>query len=247
LKSTRLQPLIFWLFLVIGGAAGCGSNGQPSGKGTGGAGAAGTHGGTGAGGGGAGAAGSHGGGGAGGGGAGGGAAGAGGAGGGAAGAGGAGGGAGAAGTQGGAGPEGGAGGAGGGTAGTQGGAGPDGGGAGGTTDGGNGDGSTADVAPNLDLSGKWYMVCCNAIYSSNVTFIQTGTTLGGMFTDSNNDPVGTIVGTVNGFDVMFTRTWDTYSQVYMLTLSPDGKTLTGTFTGTHDPSVDYYDVTMTRL
>jgi hypothetical protein len=91
------------------------------------------------------------------------------------------------------------------------------------------------------------MVCCNAIYSSNVTFIQTGTTLGGMFTDSNNDPVGTIVGTVNGFDVMFTRTWDTYSQVYMLTLSPDGKTLTGTFTGTHDPSVDYYDVTMTRL
>ena len=104
---------------------------------------------------------------------------------------------------------------------------------------------SADAStPNLDLTGQWHMVCCDSKYTAEVTFLQTGTSISGSFS-VNDGTGGTFTGSVVGYAVTFTRTFENGTEVFTLTLSQDGNTMTGSLSGVHDPLVDTL-VTMTR-
>src|SRR5215218_9824400 len=83
-----------------------------------------------------------------------------------------------------------------------------------------------------NLSGKWDLVCCDGKYTGKVTLVQEGDKITGTYDDASQ-----IEGEIKGNTVTLRRRWATGAQDYTLEVSPDGKTLTGTFSGTRDASV----------
>jgi hypothetical protein len=104
-----------------------------------------------------------------------------------------------------------------------------------------------------NVSGTWDMVCCSNKYRVKITLIQDGAKISGYFGEnggnSNDGTGGTIEGQINGTTLTFTRRHaigtQNYVQSYVLTLSRDGRTLTGSYSGDVDTSVGR-DVTATR-
>jgi hypothetical protein len=89
-----------------------------------------------------------------------------------------------------------------------------------------------DSSPGGQLSGQWDFVCCSGRYRGGIVFRQNGKWLEGYFYREDHP----ISGEINGSTVKFKRTFSGGSQDYTMTLSPDGKTLTGSFTGDGDQS-----------
>jgi len=83
------------------------------------------------------------------------------------------------------------------------------------------------------VSGTWDLVCCSNKYRSILVLQQNGNRLTGYMVN----PEQKLEGSINGNTLRFTRNFSGGSQEYALTLSPDGRTLTGNFTGTRDTSV----------
>ncbi len=95
-----------------------------------------------------------------------------------------------------------------------------------------------------DISGTWKFVCCSGKYWGEIDLtLDENNKIKGQFYDMANKSGGTIDGTVKGDDVLFTR--NKGEQDYKLTLSADGKTMSGFFVGIHDGSVGT-EVAMTR-
>ncbi|HEV7701659.1 MAG TPA: hypothetical protein VGO43_15620 [Pyrinomonadaceae bacterium] len=88
-----------------------------------------------------------------------------------------------------------------------------------------------------DVSGTWDLVCCSGRYTGKLTLTQSGNKIGGYFGETSNGSTGKVDGAINGTSLTFRRTWSGGVQDYTLTLSSDGKTLTGSFNGTRDTSV----------
>jgi hypothetical protein len=100
-----------------------------------------------------------------------------------------------------------------------------------------------------DVTGLWSFACCDGKYSGTIALVQSGSVLTGNFMDTSNNTTGVITGTVIGSNVLFTRRFGDASsarQDYVLTLSADGKVLTGTFSGDRDTSVGV-DMRMVRI
>jgi hypothetical protein len=102
-----------------------------------------------------------------------------------------------------------------------------------------------DASADADVTGTWTSVCCDGKYTGIVVLNQVGTTITGTFNDVTVGTGGTLVGAIHGSHVEFKRTADGINQDYALTLSADGNTLTGGFTGTHDSTAGT-DVQLTR-
>lgn len=101
-----------------------------------------------------------------------------------------------------------------------------------------------NIPREQDISGTWKIVCCSGKYWGETDLTMDGRNkIKGQFYDIANKSGGTIEGTVNGNVVLFTR--NKGEQDYKLTLSSDGKTMSGFFVGNHDGSVGT-EVTMTR-
>ena len=83
-----------------------------------------------------------------------------------------------------------------------------------------------------NVSGTWGLVCCSGKYTGSVVLTQNGTKITGSFDDGSG-----IVGEIKGNILTFRRQWPAGIQDYTFELSPDGKTLTGSFSGTRDQSV----------
>jgi hypothetical protein len=83
-----------------------------------------------------------------------------------------------------------------------------------------------------NISGTWSWSCCEKKYSGKFTLRVSGNKLSGSF-----DDVGDIDGTFSGTTLTFKRTWSAGTQNYILTLSSDGKTLDGSFTGDRNEKV----------
>ena len=92
-------------------------------------------------------------------------------------------------------------------------------------------------APTLNVSGTWDFVCCSKKYTAKLTLVQTGNTISGYFGQTSNGTTGEIEGQLNGTSLTFRRRWSGGTQDYTLTVSADGKTLTGSFSGDRDTSV----------
>lgn len=102
----------------------------------------------------------------------------------------------------------------------------------------------ASSQPSHNISGTWKFVCCNGKYWGEVDLNQDeNNKINGRFYDLANKSGGTIAGSVKGNMVIFTRNKN--EQDYKLTISDDGKTLSGFFVGSHDPSAGT-EVTFTR-
>jgi hypothetical protein len=95
------------------------------------------------------------------------------------------------------------------------------------------------------VSGVWNFECCEKHYTGKLTLIQNSNKISGYFGDTSNGTTGEIDGEINGATLTFKRRWSAQTQDYNLTLSPDGNTLTGSFTGDRDTSVGT-DVKATR-
>lgn len=80
------------------------------------------------------------------------------------------------------------------------------------------------------VSGTWEFVCCGGKYKWTVTLNQNGNTITG------SDFQGQIEGKISGSSVKFERRIAAGVQEFSLTLSSDGKTLSGNFSGPRDLS-----------
>jgi hypothetical protein len=98
------------------------------------------------------------------------------------------------------------------------------GGGGGSNGGGSGGGGSTGV-----VAGRWDFVCCSGKYRGIIVFTQDrNNNLGGYFYQEDNG----INGKINGNSVKFHRSMNgSPGQDFSMTLSQDGKTLTGSFTG----------------
>ena len=97
----------------------------------------------------------------------------------------------------------------------------------------------------LNVSDTWDFECCDKRYKGKLTLVQNGDKVSGDFGQTTNGTTGAIQGRISGKSLTFTRRWDGKVQEYTLTISDDGKTLTGTFSGDRDTSVGV-DVKATR-
>jgi hypothetical protein len=78
------------------------------------------------------------------------------------------------------------------------------------------------------LEGVWDFVCCSGAYTGGIVFQEpTGNRFKGYFYRQDHP----IEGEINGRTVTFKRTFSGGSQDYTMTLSADGRTLSGSFTG----------------
>lgn len=95
-----------------------------------------------------------------------------------------------------------------------------------------------------DLNGTWKFICCSGKYWGEIDLtVDENNIIKGHFYDMANKSGGTIDGTINGKNVLFSR--NKGEQDYKLTLSDDGNTISGFFVGVHDGSVGT-EVTLTR-
>ena len=95
-----------------------------------------------------------------------------------------------------------------------------------------------------DISGTWKFVCCSGKYWGEIDLTVNETnTIKGRFYDMANKSGGTVDGTVQGKNILFTR--NKGEQDYKLTLSDDGNTMSGFFVGVHDGSAGT-EITMIR-
>lgn len=112
-----------------------------------------------------------------------------------------------------------------------------------------GKGVARDTAPIIgslehDISGTWKFVCCSGKYWGEIDLaMDENNKIKGQYYDMANKSGGTIDGTIKGNSLLFTR--NKGEQDYKLTLSDDGKTMSGFFVGSHDGSVGT-EVTFTR-
>lgn len=107
-----------------------------------------------------------------------------------------------------------------------------------------GETSTGETS-TLNVSDTWDFECCDKRYKGKLTLVQDGDKVSGDFGQTTNGTTGAIQGRISGKSLTFTRRWDGKVQEYNLTISDDGKTLTGTFSGDRDTSVGV-DVKATR-
>lgn len=105
--------------------------------------------------------------------------------------------------------------------------------------GGGGGGSGGDARK---LQGAWNFVCCGGNFRGDLVFQDPN---GNRFTGYMYYQEHRIVGEINGNTVTFKRTFSGGSQDYTLTLSPDGRTLSGSFTGDAAPNLPK-DMTATK-
>jgi hypothetical protein len=102
----------------------------------------------------------------------------------------------------------------------------------------------ASVQSAFDISGTWNFVCCSGKYWGEIDFtMDESNKIKGLFYDMANKSGGMIEGTAHGSIVLFTR--NKGEQNYKLTLSSDGRSMSGFFVGNHDSSVGT-EVTMAR-
>lgn len=94
------------------------------------------------------------------------------------------------------------------------------------------DTSTKTAAVNV--TGTWDFKCCGGNYKGKLNLQQDGDQISGSFGETTNSTTGEIKGQIKGRSLTFTRTWGSSKQEYNLTLSEDGKTLTGSFSGDKD-------------
>jgi hypothetical protein len=91
---------------------------------------------------------------------------------------------------------------------------------------------------HADVTGRWNWVCCDGHYDGELKLTQFSTgEITGTMCNANGEAPGTIKGSLRGNYIQFTRTWSGYHQQYSLALSPDGRTLIGTFDGVRDATV----------
>lgn len=102
-------------------------------------------------------------------------------------------------------------------------------------------------ASSSNLLGTWKFECCDKKYNGTFTLeLKDGNKIGGYFGNTNNGTQGDIKNvTINGSEVSFDREWSGRKQHYDLTLSADGNTLKGKFSGDKDTTVGT-DVTATK-
>jgi hypothetical protein len=82
----------------------------------------------------------------------------------------------------------------------------------------------------IDLAGTWSMVA-NQTFQFDLTIKQDGSTITGtMVRVAGTEADTPIAGTIDGTTVSFTRTGATFTQVYTGSITPDAKTMGGTFT-----------------
>ena len=105
--------------------------------------------------------------------------------------------------------------------------------------------TTVETPTTLNVTARWDFECCDKRYKGKLSLVQDGDKVTGNFGETTNGTTGEIKGQINGKSLTFTRRWDGKVQEYTLTVSDDGKTLTGTFTGDRDTSVGT-DVKATR-
>ena len=105
--------------------------------------------------------------------------------------------------------------------------------------------TTPEKPSALNVTGTWDFECCDKKYTGNLTLKQDGNSISGNFGETTNGTTGDIKGQINGNSLTFERNWDGKKQNYVLTISADGKKLTGSFSGDRDPSAGT-DVTATR-
>lgn len=101
------------------------------------------------------------------------------------------------------------------------------------------------VATAVNLTGDWGWVCCDGSYHGELKLQQDANKLTGRMYDENDTVGGAIEGTVTNGKVQFTRLFgEDLRQDYTLTVTDDGKKLTGNFDGTRDESVGaHFDAT----
>jgi len=92
------------------------------------------------------------------------------------------------------------------------------------------------------LEGTWRFVCCGNNYSGDIFFKPAG---GNTFSGWMHHTDHAIAGQINGNTVTFRRTFSGGSWDVTLTLSPDGRTLSGSFTGDAPANLPR-DITATR-
>lgn len=92
---------------------------------------------------------------------------------------------------------------------------------------------TGSVSGGVGVSGTWDLVCCSGKYRGTLVLRQNGNRLEGYMID----PSQPIAGEISGSTLRFRRSFSGGQQDYTMTLSPDGRTLTGSFTGTRDTAV----------
>jgi hypothetical protein len=98
--------------------------------------------------------------------------------------------------------------------------------------GGGGGGGGGDAS---QLKGRWDFVCCSDQYRGWIVFQNAN---GNKFTGWMYQEDHTIAGEIVGSTVTFKRTFSGGSQDYTMTLSSDGRTLNGSFTGTSASNLD---------
>ncbi|MEO6393578.1 MAG: hypothetical protein ABIP75_17135 [Pyrinomonadaceae bacterium] len=106
--------------------------------------------------------------------------------------------------------------------------------------------TTPEKPAALNVTGTWDFECCDKKYTGKLTLVQDGNKISGRFGETTNNTTGEVQGQINGTSLTFERKWDGKKQNYSLTVSADGKTLTGSFTGDHNTAYRT-DVTATRL
>lgn len=97
----------------------------------------------------------------------------------------------------------------------------------------------------LNVSATWNFECCGGAYKGKLTLKQDQDKISGYFGETTNGTTGEIDGQISGTSLTFKRKWDGKEQDYNLTVSADGKKLTGSFSGYRNTSVGT-DVTATR-
>lgn len=106
--------------------------------------------------------------------------------------------------------------------------------------------TTPVFSQTKDISGTWYMVCCNGKHRGEIQIVQTRGAITGRFRDLSGNDTGSLTGIIEGNRVSFTRVFDGRKrQTYSLILSSDGQSMKGALEGDRDRSVGV-DVTCIR-
>ncbi len=103
---------------------------------------------------------------------------------------------------------------------------------------------TSCGSDSLDLTGSWSMVA-NRTFSFALTIRHNGSEITGtMDSLSDAEPDTPIAGTLKGSSITFRRTGSWYTQDYTGSVTPDGKTMAGTFS--QDGAAARFDWSATR-
>jgi hypothetical protein len=92
-------------------------------------------------------------------------------------------------------------------------------------------GCSDDDEDSIDLTGTWSMdVMANtSTFKFNLTIKQSGSTITGTMIDKQTAAESTVAGTLTDTQVSLLRTIPGFVQMYTGTVSPDGKTMAGTW------------------